>query len=64
MQTQITVNCDGAKLAADWRRAVGAGNPAGPLYACGEFAEAEIVGTKTSRATYAGFECGSVFHCK
>jgi hypothetical protein len=50
MQTQITVNGDGTKLAADWRRQAGAGNPAGPLYVRGEFAEAEIVGTRTSAA--------------
>jgi hypothetical protein len=57
MQTQITVNGDGAKLAADWRREVGAGNPAGPLYVRGAFAEAEIVGTRT---TTVGAKSGSL----
>jgi hypothetical protein len=68
MQTQITVNGDGAQLAADWRREVGAGNPAGPLYVRGAFAEAEIVGTETTpRGRTSGFIiCGHSFpaHCK
>jgi hypothetical protein len=34
---------DGAGLATRWRDTADADNPAGPLYAAGEFAEADIV---------------------
>ena len=34
---------DGAELVAQWRNHEDQDNPAGPLFAAGEFAEAEIV---------------------
>ena len=34
---------NGAELVALWRNGEGQNNPAGPLFAAGEFAEAEIV---------------------
>jgi hypothetical protein len=33
----------GAELVAQWRNGQGQGNPAGPLFAAGEFAQADIV---------------------
>lgn len=40
----------GAELAAEWRNRAGQNNPAGPLFAAGEFAEADIVNA-TAKAT-------------
>jgi hypothetical protein len=34
---------DGAELVAQWRNHENEDNPAGPLFAAGEFAEADIV---------------------
>ena len=31
------------EIIAGWRNTAGAGNPAGPLYAAGKFAEADII---------------------
>jgi hypothetical protein len=39
----VTQTVDGEGLAMRWRDAADADNPAGPLYAAGEFAEADIV---------------------
>jgi len=33
----------GEEMAAQWRTAADAGNPAGPLYTAGVFAEADII---------------------
>jgi len=43
------------ELVASWRTGTGADNPAGPLYASGEHAEADIVG-----AAGPSFTCGTV----
>jgi Family of unknown function (DUF6229) len=34
---------NGAKLVAQWRNGGGHNNPAGPLFAAGEFAQADII---------------------
>jgi hypothetical protein len=39
----VTQIMDGEALALRWRGTADADNPAGPLYAAGEFAEADIV---------------------
>jgi hypothetical protein len=51
---------DGADLVAQWRNNVEQDNPAGPLFAAGEFAEADIVNA-TSEYWTCGTACsGSV----
>ena len=50
----------GAKLVAHWRN--GGDSPAGPLYAAGQFAEADIV-SPTFEQTYGYSACsGSLTH--
>ena len=44
---------DGAELVAQWRDHVDQDNPAGPLFAAGEFAEADIVNATP------GYTCGT-----
>jgi hypothetical protein len=39
----VAETMSGEELALRWRGTAGADNPAGPLYAAGEFAEADIV---------------------
>lgn len=51
------INTENLDLAAQWRDAVDAGNPAGGLFAAGEFAESDIVG-EVNRNTLGG--CGTV----
>ena len=53
---------DGADLVAQWRNNVEQDNPAGPLFAAGEFAEADIVNA-TSEYWTCGTACsGSIGH--
>ena len=44
---------DGAELVAQWRNQAEQDNPAGPLFAAGEFAEADIVNATP------GITCGT-----
>jgi len=44
---------DGAELVAQWRNHENQDNPAGPLFAAGEFAEDDIVNATP------GFTCGT-----
>lgn len=44
---------DGAELVAQWRNHGEQDNPAGPLFAAGEFAEADIVNATS------GYTCGT-----
>jgi hypothetical protein len=46
-------NSDGAELVAQWRNQPEQDNPAGPLFAAGEFAEADIVNATP------GITCGT-----
>ena len=50
---------DGAELVAQWRNHVEQDNPAGPLFAAGEFAEADIVNA-TPKITCGTYCTGSV----
>ena len=50
---------DGAELVAQWRNGAEQDNPAGPLFAAGEFAEADIV--NATQAWTCGTACsGSI----
>lgn len=49
----------GNELVAEWRNGLGQNNPAGPLFAAGEFAEADIVNA-TAKATNCCLCTGSV----
>jgi hypothetical protein len=58
--THMNDSLDSAELVAQWRDHDDQDNPAGPLYAAGEFAEADIVNA-TSKAWTCGTYCtGSV----
>jgi hypothetical protein len=50
---------DGAELVAQWRDHGNDDNPAGPLFAAGEFAEADIVNA-TSAVTCGTYCTGSI----
>ncbi len=52
---------DGAELVAQWRTQGNQDNPAGPLFAAGEFAEADIVNA-TPKITCGTVCSGSVGH--
>ena len=52
---------DGAELVAQWRND-GEGNPAGPLFAAGEFAEADIVNATGEFITRCSGCSGSAGH--
>jgi Family of unknown function (DUF6229) len=39
----MNITLSGAELVARWRNGEGQNNPAGPLFAAGEFAQADIV---------------------
>lgn len=52
---------DGAELVAQWRNRVEEDNPAGPMFAAGEFAEADIVNV-THKITCGTACSGSVGH--
>lgn len=39
----MNIALSGAELVAQWRNGGGQNNPAGPLFAAGEFAQADIV---------------------
>jgi hypothetical protein len=43
----------GAELVARWRNGAGQDNPAGPLFAAGEFAEADIVNATAKNTSLA-----------
>ena len=51
---------DGAELVAQWRNHGEQDNPAGPLFAAGEFAEADIVNATSDFATCGTYCTGSV----
>ena len=54
---------DGMELVAQWRNQVEQDNPAGPLFAAGEFAEADIV--NATPGITCGTACSGSFtrHC-
>jgi hypothetical protein len=51
---------DGAELVAQWRNHGEQDNPAGPLFAAGEFAEADIVNATPEYYTCGTYCTGSV----
>ena len=53
---------DGAALVAQWRNDGEQGNPAGPLFAAGEFAEADIVNATSEFITRCSACSGSAGH--
>jgi len=53
---------DGAKLVKQWRDQENQDNPAGPLYAAGEFAEADIVNASSEFITRCSACSGSAGH--
>jgi uncharacterized protein DUF6229 len=53
---------DGAALVAQWRNDGEQGNPAGPLFAAGEFAEADIVNATSEFITRCSGCSGSAGH--
>ena len=42
----------GAELVEHWRNGGGQNNPAGPLFAAGEFAEADIINASSKETSY------------
>ena len=53
---------DGAELVAQWRNHGEQDNPAGPLFAAGEFAEADIVNATSEFITRCSACSGSAGH--
>lgn len=51
---------DGAEVVAQWRDHENHDNPAGPLFAAGEFAETDIVNATTESWTCGTYCTGSV----
>lgn len=47
----MMTNAEAAHLTNAWRNDAGAGNPAGPLFLSGEFAQADIVFNSTDDCT-------------
>lgn len=48
-----------ANVVAQWRNSADAGNPAGPLFVSGEYAEADIVSDKQRATMFTLCGCGT-----